>query len=173
MKVIVDPSVLEQRSKINANPPTAEQLTLLATAVGAVLRKRGVKVKTFRFCIDKIDRKKQCIKHPFDCPEGSHPEGTAIKTQQIGGCRIRLLADGTPCAGWTMEADKFNIEALAEEAKDIADVVQLYLAGTWPFCDPDGDRRVALGMSREPTNRERKELGLPNLIDSAILHGVD
>jgi hypothetical protein len=172
MKVIVDPSVLGQRSKINANPPSTEQLTLLCEAVDAVLKKRGVRVKTFRFCIDKIDRKKQCIKHPFDCPEGSHPDGV-IKSQQIGGYRIRLLADGTPCAGWTMEADKFNIELLVDEAKDIADIVQLYLAGTWPFCDPDGNRRVALGMPREPTNRERRELGLPNLIDSGILHGVD
>src|SRR3990172_6601914 len=154
MNVIIDPSVLEQRSKINANPPTEAQLIQLCQAVGAVLNKRGVKVRTFRFCIDKIKRGEPM----FEKLERRKDGTVRKKTQIVGGYRIRLLADGTPCVGWTMECDKFNIEALADEALDIADVVQLHIAGTWPYCDPDGDRREQLGLARELTERERREL---------------
>jgi hypothetical protein len=125
--------------------------------MGAVLNKRGVRIKTFRFCIDKIDKLKLFEKNE------KHKDGTVTeKMQEVGGHRIRLLVDGTPCAGWTMACDKFNIEALADEALEIVDIIQLHIAGTWPYCDPEGDRRVELGLSREPTERERRELGLPD-----------
>ena len=149
MNIIIDPDVTRQRTKINANPPTVRQLTALCKTVGKVLNKRKVQVDTFRFCLEKIDSHRE---------EERRQDGTSNpdkKPQQVGGFLIRLLADGTPCVGWTMACDKFNIELLTDEAQDIADAVQLHVTGTWLYCDPDGDRRVELGMPREPTENER------------------
>jgi hypothetical protein len=156
MKVIIDPPVLKQRNRINPNPPTAEQLEAVCRAINATLLKSGIKVRTFRFCIDYIPRLQE-----EESPGEKHkPRKGSKKTKnpQTGGFLIRLLVDGHPYAAWTMLCDKFNINTLAEETKDLADLIQLRRTGTWEYYDPNGDRRIKLGLPRELTERERREI---------------
>lgn len=70
--------------------------------------------------------------------------------QQNGGPQVWLLVNGFHMATWLTQADKFDINFLADEVQDIADIIEYRLTGSWRFHDENGDRRVVLNLPREP-----------------------